>query len=205
MDRGQIVALATEVIAPENTPEKTRAEVLIAHPRWKYIGPGETIRFEWQIGKWGWAGFAGESARQYATRSQPASTELKEFTTSLPAISLSPLSPGYYDCEIWFKDKFPDLRVIVQNCVKIVEEGPPPGIELQPGGNTVKWTGGPTYVADALGNCVDYVEIFYVLRETDQVWIQITADLWDSWAIPPDYICGIVVDRACTVTGFVWA
>ena len=76
---------------------------------------------------------------------------------------------------------------------------------LQEGGNTVRWTGGPTYVADALGNCIDYVQIFYVLRETDQVWIQITKDLWDSWAIPRDQICGIVIDRACTMPeGFVW-
>jgi len=124
MDR-QIVALATQVISPENTPEKRRTDSLIAKPRWKYKGPGETIRFEWQIGKWGWAGFAGESTRQYATRFQPASTVLKEFDTSLPSISLSSLSPGYYDCEIWFKNKFPDLRVIVQNCVRVVEEAPP--------------------------------------------------------------------------------
>lgn len=76
--------------------------------------------------------------------------------------------------------------------------------ELQQGGNTVRWTEDPTYVADALGNCVDYVQIFYMLRETDQVWIQITKDLWDSWAIPRDQICGIVIDRACTMPeGFV--
>ena len=126
----QIVALPTEVILPENTPEKTKADSLIAHPRWKYIGPGESIRFEWQIGRWGWAGFAGETSRQYVTRYQVASMELKEFTTSLPPISLSPLSPGYYDCEIWFKDKFADLRVIVQNCVRVVE-APPEGYTLE--------------------------------------------------------------------------
>ncbi|MBA7696789.1 hypothetical protein ES703_105441 [subsurface metagenome] len=124
MDRGQIVALATEVIPPENTPEKAKTDTLIAHPQWKYIGPADSIRFEWQIGKWGWAGFAGETSRKYATRAQPPSTELQEFSTSLPAISLSPLSPGYYDCEIWFKDKFADLRVIVENCVRIVEVAP---------------------------------------------------------------------------------
>jgi len=126
MERGQIVALATSVIPPENTPQKTRGETLIAHPRWKYVGPRDTIRFEWQIGRWGAFGFAGDSARKYATSSQPASAELKEFNAALPAISLSPLSPGYYDCEIWFKDKFSDLRVIVENCVRIVEEAPPP-------------------------------------------------------------------------------
>ena len=79
----------------------------------------------------------------------------------------------------------------------------PKGIELAPGENTVRWTGGPTYVSDALAGILDYVEIFYVLR-ADGVWIQITGDSWDSWAIPRDYICGIVVDRACTVKGFVW-
>lgn len=128
---GEIVALPTQVIPPENTPEKIRTQTLSARPRWKYIGPGETIRFEWQIGRWGWAGFAGETDRKYATRSQPASTELKEFSTGLPAISLSPLSPDYYDCEIWFKDKFPDLRVIVQNCVRVIEEAPPERYTLE--------------------------------------------------------------------------
>ena len=77
------------------------------------------------------------------------------------------------------------------------------GIELAPGGNTVRWPGGPTYVSDALADIIDYVEIFYVLR-ADGVWIEIKRDIWDSWAIPRDYICGIVVDRACTVKGFVW-
>ena len=131
MERGRIIALATEVIPPENTPEKTRDDALIAKPRWKYVGPADSIRFEWQIGKWGWAGFAGETERKYITRSQPASMELKEFTTSLPAISLSPLSPGDYACEIWFKDKFSDLRVIVENCVRIVEEAPPAEYTLE--------------------------------------------------------------------------
>ncbi|MBA7593427.1 hypothetical protein ES703_00347 [subsurface metagenome] len=126
MERGQIVALPTVVIPPENTPQKTRAMTLIAHPRWKYIGPPTTIRFEWQIGQYWLGTFDGITARQYTTRSQPASTELAEFETSLPAISLSPLSPRDepYICEIWFKDKFSDLRVIVENCVKIVEEAP---------------------------------------------------------------------------------
>ncbi|MBA7678399.1 hypothetical protein ES703_86674 [subsurface metagenome] len=81
----------------------------------------------------------------------------------------------------------------------------PKEIELQPGGNTVKWTGGPIHVEDALADIIDYVTLFVVLRETDQVWIEITADIWDTWAIPRDQICGIYVDRACTVTGFVWA
>jgi len=81
----------------------------------------------------------------------------------------------------------------------------PEGIELQPGGNAVKWTGGPTMVEDALAEIIDHVTLFMVLRETDQVWIQITADIWDTWAIPRDQICGIYVDEACTVTGFVWA
>lgn len=126
MERGEIVTLATVVIPPENTPVKLSGQTLVARPRWKYIGPADTIRFEWQIGRWGWAGFAGETARRYKTASQTASAELKEFYTDLPAISLSPLSPSDdpYDCEIWFKDKFSDLRVIIENCVKVVEEAP---------------------------------------------------------------------------------
>ena len=84
----------------------------------------------------------------------------------------------------------------------VAREEAPEEIELAPGGNTVRWTKGPTMVEDALADIIDYVEIFYVLR-ADGVWIQITA--WDSWAIPPDQICGIVVDRACTMPeGFVW-
>jgi len=122
----QIVTLPTEVISPENTPQKKRVELLVAHPRWKYKGPGETIRFEWQIGRWGTFGFAGDTVRKYSTHYQPASMELREFSTSLPAIALSDLSPSDdpYDCEIWFKDKFPDLRVIVRNCVKVITEVP---------------------------------------------------------------------------------
>ncbi len=77
--------------------------------------------------------------------------------------------------------------------------------KLQPGGNTVKWTRGPTMVEDALADIIDYVTLFVVLRETDQVWIQITADIWDSWAIPRGQICGIYVDTACIMPeGFVW-
>lgn len=123
--RGQIVALPTVVIPPENTPEKQRTEMLVAHPRWKYVGPAETLRLEWQIGLKNMF-FNGMTDRKYATRSQPASAELKEFSTELPSISLSGLSPGYYDCEIWFKNGFADLRVIVENCVRVVEEAPPP-------------------------------------------------------------------------------
>lgn len=135
--KGEIVALPTQVIPPENTPQKTRSESLVAHPRWSYKGPGETIRFEWQIGRWGWAGFAGDSARKYGTFSQPPSTEFQEFEAALPAISLSPLSPRDepYDAEIWFKDKFADLRVIVENCVKvIVPEGYQVEIRINPSG-----------------------------------------------------------------------
>ena len=76
-------------------------------------------------------------------------------------------------------------------------------IELQPGGNAVKWTKGPTHVEDALADIIDYVTLFVVLRETDQVWIEITRDVWDTWIIPTNQICGIYVDRACTVKGFV--
>jgi len=130
MERGQIVALATQVIPPQNTPEKKASESLLAQPRWRYKGPACTINLEWQIGRWrqivGIWSFDGISTRVYATRSQTASMELAEFTTNLPAISLSPLSPGYYDCEIWFKSPaFPDLRIIVQNCVRVVEVAPP--------------------------------------------------------------------------------
>ena len=99
MERGEIVTLATVVIPPENTPVKLSGQTLVARPRWKYIGPADTIRFEWQIGRMD-TFFNGITTRKYATRSQPASMELKEFSTSLPAISLSALSPGYYDREI---------------------------------------------------------------------------------------------------------
>lgn len=131
MERGQIVTLPTVVIPPENTPQKKRSEALTARPRWRYIGPADTIRLEWQIGQW-WAGtFDGITSRKYKTFSQPRSLYLAEFSTSLPAISLSPLSPRAepYICEIWFKDKFSDLRVIVENCVKIIEV--PVGISFQ--------------------------------------------------------------------------
>lgn len=122
MERGQIVVLGTVVIPPENTPQKKRTETLTAKPRWKYVGPADTISFSWQIGRWGAAGFAGDTGIQYLTVSQPASATLQEFTISLPVISLSPLAvrDEPYDAEIWFKDKFADLRVIVENCVKIV-------------------------------------------------------------------------------------
>ncbi|MBA7555468.1 hypothetical protein ES705_48131 [subsurface metagenome] len=80
----------------------------------------------------------------------------------------------------------------------------PKEIELQPWSNTVRWTGDPTHVSDALADIIDYVTLFVVLRETDQVWIEITRDVWDTWIIPTNQICGIYVDRACTVKGFVW-
>jgi len=127
--RGQIVVLSSVVIPPENTPEKLISASLVAHPVWKYAGPACTINLEWQIGKWN-STFNGITTRKYDTRSQPASSELKEFTTDLTAIPLSGLSLGYYDCEIWFKSSaFSDLRVIVQNCVRVVEA--PTGYSLE--------------------------------------------------------------------------
>jgi len=76
---------------------------------------------------------------------------------------------------------------------------------LQKGDNIVRWTKGPTHVEDALADIIDYVDHFWVLRETDQEWIVIDREIWDSWAIPRDYICGIVVDRVCAMPeGFVW-
>ncbi|MBA7564960.1 hypothetical protein ES708_06629 [subsurface metagenome] len=86
----------------------------------------------------------------------------------------------------------------------VAREEAPKEIELSPGGNMVRWTGDPTYVSDALADIIDYIENFYVLRETDQVWIEISRDIWNTWAIGRNQICGIYVDRACTVKGFVW-
>ncbi|MBA7580615.1 hypothetical protein ES708_22508 [subsurface metagenome] len=85
----------------------------------------------------------------------------------------------------------------------LAREEAPEEIELSPGANIVKWVGPPTYVSDALADIIDYVEIFSVLR-ADGVWIEITRDGWDTWIIPTNQICGIYVDRACTVKGFVW-
>lgn len=126
--RGRIVTLATVVIPPENTPEKKNTETLVAHPQWKYVGPGDTINFEWQIGIWN-STFNGITSRKYDKRIQGAAAQLTDFTTDLTAIPLSALDPGYYDCEIWFKDKFEHLRVIVQNCIRIVEA--PTGYSLE--------------------------------------------------------------------------
>lgn len=119
--RGEIAALGTVVIPPNNTPMKLNTESLVAIPHWSYKGPGETINLEWQVGRWG-IGFAGDTERKYCTFSQPASSEFAVFNAKLPAISLSPLAvrDEPYDAEIVFKDKFADLRVIVENCVKIV-------------------------------------------------------------------------------------
>lgn len=144
--RGRIVALATVVIPPANTPEKKNTETLIASPRWKYVGPACTINFEWQIGRWN-STFNGITARKYDTGPQQASAELKEFSTNLTAIPLSGLSPGYYDCEIWFKGKFEDLRVIVQNCVKIVAPTTPALTDLRILGLPKStWIGGSIYI-----------------------------------------------------------
>lgn len=77
--------------------------------------------------------------------------------------------------------------------------------DLQEGDNIVRWTKGPTHVEDALADIIEYVRFFWVFREADQEWIVIERDIWDTWAIPRDQICGIVVDRACTMPeGFVW-
>ena len=83
----------------------------------------------------------------------------------------------------------------------VAREEAPEEIELQEGDNIVRWTKGPTMVEDALAGIIDYVETFYILGET---WIEISRDVWDTWAIARDQICRIVVDRACTVSGFVW-
>jgi hypothetical protein len=81
-------------------------------------------------------------------------------------------------------------------------EEAPGRIELSPGANVVKWVGPPTYVSDILADIIDYAETFYVLR-ADGVWIEISRDIWNTWAIARNQICGIYVDRACTVKGFV--
>lgn len=122
MVKGKIVALATVTIPPANTPQKLRTESLVANPRWKYVGPACTINLQWQIGKKGIT-FDGKTVIKYGTAQQPASNELAPFDALLAAIPLSPLSPGFYDCEIWFRSSaFSDLRVIVENCVRVVEE-----------------------------------------------------------------------------------
>lgn len=128
VQRDQIVALTIVTISPSNTPVKKSNETLVARPTWKYVGPAETIDLEWQIGKMNSA-FNGITSRVYGTFPQPASPEQANFSGNLPAISLSPLDPGYYDCEIWFKDGFADLRVIVKNCVKV--EAAPAGYSLE--------------------------------------------------------------------------
>lgn len=121
VQRGRIITLATVEIPPANTPPKQKTDSLTARPTWNYVGPAQTISIEWQVGKMN-STFNGITERKYGTFPQSASSQLAPFSADFPPISLSPLSAGYYDCEIWFKGSFSDLRVIVKNCVKIAEE-----------------------------------------------------------------------------------
>ncbi|MBA7583877.1 hypothetical protein ES708_25828 [subsurface metagenome] len=118
----RIVALSTVTIPSENTPEKKRTGTLVASPKWKYRGLADTIKFEWAIGQWKAGAFDKITPSRTVNKSQPKSDEWAEFETDLPAISLSNLSPRDepYVAEIWFRDKFSDLCVRVEDCVKIV-------------------------------------------------------------------------------------
>lgn len=117
------VELATVRIQAENTPVKSRYSSLAAHPRWRYIGPQCSIEFEWVIGQWKWGTFDEISDHRKTMRTQQRSDEWAEFETTLPSIYLSKLSPRDepYMCEIWLRSTaFPDLRVLVDDCVRII-------------------------------------------------------------------------------------
>jgi len=77
-------------------------------------------------------------------------------------------------------------------------------IDLSVGVNTLQWVGPSTYVSGTLADIIDYVERFEVFSETDQVWIEVTREFWVTLKLLRNDICRIVVDRPCTVAGFVW-
>lgn len=117
------VELATVRIYAKNTPEKSRYSSLTAYPRWRYIGPQCNIEFEWVVGQWKWGAFDEITDHRKITRIQERSDEWAEFETSLGSIYLSKLSPRSepYMCEIWIRSTaFSDIRVLVDNCVRII-------------------------------------------------------------------------------------
>lgn len=81
------------------------------------------------------------------------------------------------------------------------------GKKLEPhvGTNIVKWTGGVILVGQAIAPIRSKVSIFYILNFATNQWMPISGNLWDSYAINKDYICGIVVTESCALpSGFVW-
>lgn len=121
----QIVRLGRVEIPADNTPIKSVGDTLIPAPRWKYKGPACTITLTYQVGRWGWAGFAGDTAIVTETLNQPASDVWAEFSPTAPlkGVALTGLkeSPdNRYDMEMWFKSPaFADQGAIFTGCCEV--------------------------------------------------------------------------------------
>jgi len=120
-----IVALGRIVLPAENTPVKSIGDTLVPTPRWRYKGPACTITLTYQVGRWDWAGFAGDTAIVTETLNQPASDTWREFgpDRALKGVSLIGLvatPDNRYDMEMWFKSPaFTDQGAIFTDCVEV--------------------------------------------------------------------------------------
>jgi len=121
----QIVMLGRVVIPADNTPIKSVGDTLTPSPRWRYKGPACAITLTYQVGRWDWAGFAGDSPIVTETLNQPASDYWQEFspTKVLRGVVLTGLkeSPDTrYDMEMWFKSPgFADQAAIFTDCCEV--------------------------------------------------------------------------------------
>lgn len=121
----QIVMLGRIVIPADNTPRKSVGDTLYPSPRWRYKGPACTITLTSQVGRWGWAGFAGDSPIVTESLNQPASDVWAEFSpiTPLRGVKLTGLQPSpdsLYDMEMWFKSPaFADQGAIFTQCCEV--------------------------------------------------------------------------------------
>lgn len=124
-----VVMLGRVVIPSDNTPRKSVGDTLIPSPRWRYKGPACTITLSYQVGRWDWAGFAGDSPIVTETLNQPASDVWAEFSPTTPLrgvklIGLQPSPDNLYDMEMWFKSPaFADQGAIFTHCCEVIALG----------------------------------------------------------------------------------
>lgn len=180
---------------------KVSSDSLMVLVPFTYKGLAQTLRVEVNTGKRGaWGDYDQESPAYYYDKAVSSTDTLAYYSL----IAFIPLS-------FWGTRKIDDCAVevvisgedvyddaVLWDAYTVNLAAPPLEIELQPGSNTVKWMGSPTSVSVTLAEIIDYVQAFYAL--INGLWVI----KGGSWIIPTNQICLINVDRACTVSGFVW-
>lgn len=195
----EVVALVIKIPTIPSTITKRSTGYLNVGIDFSYRGPGQTVHCTAVVTQDTWYSEFDEigSTKKYYDANIPDSPETRLYRATVPNLPLSGVKPKTtpYGVKSIVEGTFGKIEAGNKACLYVA---PIEGIELQPGSNIVKWIRGPTSVSVALAEIIDYVQAFYALINGE--WVI----KGGSWIIPTDQICGISVDRACTVSGFVW-